>query len=87
MLCGSETHHLPMRRVRQTLWLHAVHWQNGVRVIRIFIGIDGYKSKTPVQYPTQPTFGKYSETALRRIDYCFYAAGRVRSSGPLHARG
>lgn len=59
--------------------LAEVHWQNGVRVIRIFIGIDGFKSRTSVRYPTQPTFGTYSETALQRIDYCVYAAGRVRS--------
>lgn len=58
----------------------AVHWQNGVRAIRVFIGIDGFKSKTPVQYPTQPKMGVYSETALRRLDYCVYAAGRVSCS-------
>ena len=58
--------------------LRAAPWQNGVRVIRIFPGIDGFKSNTPVQYPTQPTFGQYSEPVLQRIDYCFYAASRVR---------
>lgn len=55
----------------------AVHWQNGVRVIRIFGAIDGYKSQTSVAYPTQTKLGVFSETALQRLDYCVYAAGKV----------
>ncbi len=51
-----------------------------IQVLRIFGHSDGYGTTMPVAYPTQPTVGTFSETALKRYDFAMDALAKVRTA-------
>lgn len=65
-----------------------VHWNNGVRVMRVFGHSEGFGTPTdsPLKNPIQPRIGTFNEAALRRFDYALYAAGKVRNENRIMRR-
>mmetsp|Transcript_2656 Transcript_2656/g.7895 ORF Transcript_2656/g.7895 Transcript_2656/m.7895 type:complete len:654 (-) Transcript_2656:3455-5416(-) len=63
----------------QIMQMMQVHWNNGVRVMRVFGHSEGFGTPTdsPLKNPIQPRIGTFNEAALRRFDYALYAAGKV----------
>lgn len=55
----------------------ALHYQNGVRLLRAFGHIDGEGTTVPVKTPIQPIPGVFNETALQRYDFVMDALAKA----------